>query len=491
MSPSRRRYLRFWKNVPVEVDDELRFHLESSIHDYMAAGLSPGQAHAAARERFGNVERVRELCENIDQQRERERRRATMWGSIVGDLRYALRALRRNPAFTTVAVLTLALGIGANTAIFSVVNGVLLRPLPFREPDQLVRLFTAFRGSGELRYAMSQPEFMDYKGLKHVFENAAAFSGTGLTLTGNGEPERVRGVTGTRDLLPVLGINPARGRNFQGDDGRQGTEPVVILSHEYWTSRFGGDAAMLGRTLTLNGINRLVIGILPAGATFSGAEAFVPMYINADSLGGRSSNSLSGVARLRPGVSVEQAQRELDALTKRSLDLYPRAYPASMGYAANVVTMHDEIVGDVKPALLILLGAVGLVLLIACANVANLLLARGEARQREIAVRLALGAGRGRIIRQLLTESTVLSIMSAIAGTALAWWATKALIAISPDSIPRVADVRIDATVCLVTLAVAVVTGLLFGLAPALQLTRTDLQASLKEGTRGGTENNR
>ncbi|MES2523447.1 MAG: ABC transporter permease [Gemmatimonadota bacterium] len=491
MTPTRRRYLRFWKNVPAEVDDELRFHLESSIQDNIAAGMSPDAARATALARFGNVERVRELCESIDQQLERERRRASMWGSMMGDLRYALRALRRNPGFTAVAVLTLALGIGANTAIFSVVNGVLLRPLPYREPEQLVRLFTAFRVSGESRYSMSQPEFMDYKGLTHVFENAAAYNETGLTLTGNGEPERVRGIMATRDLLPVLGINPARGRNFQGDEGRQGTEPVVILSHEYWRNRFGGDSAMLGKSLSLNGINRRLIGILPAGETFARADAFIPRYINPDSLSGRSSNSLSGVARLRPGVSVDQAQRELDALTKRSEQQYPGAYPATMGYGATVVAMHEEIVGDIKPALLILLGAVGLVLLIACANVANLLLARGEARQREVAVRLALGAGRGRIIRQLLTESTVLAMLGATVGTLLAWWATKSLIAISPDTIPRVGEVRIDLTVGLVTLAVAVITGMLFGLAPALQLTRTDLQSSLKEGTRGGTESGR
>jgi putative ABC transport system permease protein len=411
-----------------------------------------------------------------------------MWEALMQDLRYAGRALRRNPGFAAIAVLTLALGIGANTAIFSVVNGVLVRPLPYREPDQLVRLFTAFRGSGEERYSISQPEFMDYKGLTNVFENAAAYSGVNLTLTGDGEPQRLRGIAATRDLLPVLGITPTIGRNFEREEGRQGVEPVIIFTHELWQNRFGGDPALLGRSLRLNGISRRVVGILPPGATYSRAEAFIPMFINPDSMTGRSHNFLSGVARLKPNVTVGQAQRELNALTRRTAEEFKRNYPASMGYGATVIAMHEEIVGDVKLPLLILLGAVGLVLLIACANVANLLLARGEARQREVAVRLAMGATTKRVIRQLLTESTVLAVLGAAGGIALAWWGTQAILAVSPDAIPRVQDIRIDVTVGLVTLGIAMLTGLLFGLAPAMQLVRTELQSSLKEGTRGGSE---
>jgi predicted permease len=493
-SPSWRRYLRFWgTDVGADVDDELRFHIESRVQEYVAQGLTPEAARAEAVRRFGNVAAVQQSCAEIDRLAEQERKRGDMWDALKQDLHYAARALGRSPGFTAIAVLTLALGIGANTAIFSVVNGVLLRPLPYPEPDRLVRIYTAFRGSGTSRYSMSQPEFMDYKSLTHVFENAAAYTGASLTLTGacggsgTCEPERVRGIAATRDVFRVLGVAPIRGRAFEGQEGRAGLEPVVVLTYDFWQNRFGGDASLLGRTLSLNGVGRRVIGILPPDVTLARAQAFIPIYINPDSMAGRATNYLSGVARLGPNVTVEQAQRELNALTRATVARYPNVYPASMGYGATVISMRDAIVGDVRPALLILLGAVSLVLLIACANVANLLLARGEARQREVAVRVALGADRGRIVRQLLTESTVLAVAGGAGGVLLAWLGMKSLLAVNPEAIPRLELVRIDPTVGIATLVLAIVTGLVFGLAPALQLARPDLQSSLKEGTRGGS----
>jgi len=486
--PFWRRYLRFWgSNVAADVDDELRFHIESRVAEYIAAGMRPEEARAAARSRFGNVDSVRQRCEAIDNKREQGRRRVAMREALKQDVRYALRTLRRNPAFTIIAVLTLSLGIGANSAIFSVVNGVLLRPLPYHEPERLVRLFTAFHGSGEERYAMSQPEFMDYKGLTQVFENAAAFTGATLTLTGAGDPQRVRGIAATRDLFPALGVTPMRGRNFEGEDGRAGREPVVMLAHEFWHNRFGGDPGLLGRVLTLNGISRRVVGILPADATFFHAEVFIPIYINPDSMTGRATNYLRGVARLRPGVSVEAAQRELNALAHRIAEQYRGTYPEQMGYGARAVSMHEELVGDAKPALWILLGAVVLVLLIACANVANLLLVRGEARQREVAMRLALGAGRGRLLRQLITESCILALLGAVGGSLLAWWGMKSLLAINPNAVPRMELIGFDFTVAAATFLLALLTGVLFGLAPALQLVRPAARSALQEGSRAAS----
>ena len=325
--PKWRRYLRFWENDPrADAEDELSFHIESRIDEFRALGMNDEDARAEAMRRFGDLGKARQQLETIVKLEEQDQRRADLWDAMKQDLRYAGRALRRNPGFTIVAVLTLALGIGANTAIFSVVNGVLLRPLPYPDPGRLVRVFTSFRGSGTERYAVSQPEFMDYKGLAHVFENAAAFSGSSLTLTGDGEPERLRGLAATYDLLPVLGIQPLYGRNFEPREGREGVEPVVIITHELWQNRFGGDRTLLGRVLQINGRNRRVVGILPPGVTMYRAQAIVPHYINPDSLAGRASNYLSVVARLRPAVSIEQSKRELDVLTRRTAQEYRQAF---------------------------------------------------------------------------------------------------------------------------------------------------------------------
>jgi putative ABC transport system permease protein len=460
-----------------DIEAELGSHLQLLIDESLARGLSPEEARRAALARFGNPVHARDEAYDV---------RGGGWLEMLWqDLRYGARDLMRNPGFAAAAILTLGLGIGANTAIFSVVNGVLLRPLPWPDPEHLVRLFTSFRGQGVERYAVSQPEFMDYKGLTQVFENAAAYTGTRLTLTGDGDPERVRALAVTRDFFSVLDV-AMQGRNFEGEEGRQGTDPVVIVSREFWRDRLGADPGILGRNLTLNGVSRRVIGVVPAGASFEGVEAFIPIFVNPAAMAGRANNYLNVMARLRPGVTVEQARREIEALTRRLNERHPDIYPVSMGYGAAVIPMHEEMVGEVRPALLILLGSVALVLLIACANVANLLLARGEARRKEIAVRVALGAGTGRILRQLLTESLLLALLGGMAGMVIAWWGTRTLLAVNPETIPRLELVGLDRTVWLVTLGISLATALLFGLAPALQMTRRDAHAALKDGTRGG-----
>jgi predicted permease len=484
-----RRFLPFGRaQIEAEVSEELKHHIESTTDELVARGMSRDSARAEALRRFGSVDAIRTEVETIDQLHERDRRRADLFDNLAQDLRYALRAIRRNPGFSAVVILTLALGIGANTAMFSVVNAVLLRPLPYHEPGRIARVYSAFRGQGQEQYAVSQPEFMDYKGLTNVFENAAAFSNVGFTLTGNGDPQRVNGLSVTRDFFPVMGIPAAQGRLFEGEDGRVGTEPIVIVTDAFWRNRYGADPAFLGQSVQLNGVSRRVAAILPPGSTYGGAEAFIPYFINPDSLSNRASNFLNVVARLRPGVSADAAHAQANALTRQLVATYPNIYPATMGFGATVISLHEATVGSVQRSLLILLGAVALVLVIACANVANLLLARGEARQREIAVRLALGASRRRVIGQLLTESVVLSLTGAVAGALFAWWATKAIIATNPGALPRADGISIDLTVGLVTLGLALLTGVAFGLAPAMHLVKAELQSALKEGSRGGSE---
>ena len=392
-----------------------------------------------------------------------------MWDALLQDLRYAGRALRRSPGFTLVAVLTLALGIGANTAIFSVVNGVLLRPLPYPSPDRLARLFTAFRGSGTERYAMSQPEFMDYKGAdarrsrtrRHITGASLTLTSGCATKSGACEPERVRGIAATRDLFPVLGVTPARGRNFEGDEGRAGREPVVIVTHEFWQNRFGGDPSLLGRVLTLNGVSRRVIGILPPDVTIAQAEAFIPIYINPDSLAGRASNYLSGVARLAPNVTVEQAQRELNALTRTVAARIPqtctrrawgtarRSSPCARRSSATSGRRSSSCSAPLASSC----SSPARTWRTSCSRAAKPDNERSLFASRS--ARIAAGSCASCSPRARCSRSP-----AAFAGRSLAWWGMKALLAVNPDAIPRLELVRIDATVGLATLAVALITGL-------------------------------
>jgi putative ABC transport system permease protein len=406
------------------------------------------------------------------------------------DLRFALRGLRQYPAFTGLTVLTLALGIGATSAIFSVVNGVLLQPLPYEKPEGVALVHT--RLDGVPGRELSLPEFFDLREQSRSFSRIAAFSNGSLTLTGSVTPERLQAGYVTAEAFPLAGISPARGRGFAVEEDLPGRPPVVLLSDGLWRRRFGADPEIVGRTLILDDVPTTVLGVMPPGFQFpthyagSGMELWTLMQLDpAVDRSERGWHWLTVMGRLRPGVDVEAADRETAALMAAMLQRYPNEYDAD--FAGSVSPAAEVLVGDIRPVLLVLMGAVALLLLIACANVASLFLARAEARQREIAVRAALGARAGRIVRQLLTESAALALAGGALGLLLAMWGVRALVAAAPPTLPRLETIGMDGWVLAFTAGVTLATGMLFGLAPALQAARPDLSGALTEGGRGGS----
>ena len=395
------------------------------------------------------------------------------------DLQYAARRLFKAPGFAAVAIVTLALGVGANSAIFSVVNGVLLRPLPYPEPDRLVGVYHTTEGQ---RAVMSGPNFTDIARSATTLESAAAVSTGRMILTGEGEPTRLSIAEVSASLFSVLRVRPEIGRTFNADENTPGRTAIVILSHALWQQRFGGDAGVIGKRIMLDGEPKEVIGVMPAGFSYpAGRQAWLPIeYDESFVRSQRGAWYLSVVARLKPGVTPEQSAAEVETLGRRLAQQYPDAN-AEIGMTT--YPLLKAMVGDIRRAVLVLFGAVGFVLLIACTNVANLLLARAAARESEMAVRTALGANRSRLVRQLLTESVLLSMVGAGAGLLLAVWGVDLLTRLKPAGIPRLENVRVDGVVILFTLATAIVTGVLFGLVPAFNATR--LSSALKEGGRG------
>jgi putative ABC transport system permease protein len=391
--------------------------------------------------------------------------------------------LVKNPGFTAVAVIALALGIGANTAIFSVVNTVLLRPLPYKDPERLVMVFEDSSKHGFPRDSPSAANYIDWRDQNHVFENIAAIGGASFNLTGAGDPERIDGSRVSAALFPLLGVSPQVGRWFTADEDQAGANRVVIMSHRLWQRRFAGDPNIVGKPLTLNGRSVTLVGIMPADFRFPSQEdeLWVPIAFSQQEQADRGSRFLDVVARLKPGVTLSQAQAEMSTIATRLQQQYP---DTDTDVGSEVLPLHEHVVGDVRPALLILLGAVGLVLLIACVNVANLLLARAAVRQREIALRVALGASRWRLIRQFLTESVLLGVLGGVVGLLLALAGLKLLTAFIPPNIPQIKNISIDPRVLGFTILVSLLTGLIFGLAPAIQWSSLSPNETLKEGGR-------
>jgi putative ABC transport system permease protein len=395
--------------------------------------------------------------------------------------------LLKKPVFTAVAVLALALGAGANTAIFSVVNGVLLRPLPYKDPDRLVRLGEWSRQVPGM--SISYPNFKDWRERNRVFDGLAATQFDSYNLTGGDEPERLQGRNVSYNFFDVLGVAPALGRPFRADEDRAGAPRVCMISHGLWQRRFGGDGKIIGKAIALNGESYTVVGVLPQDYRFgTQTDVFAPIGLNEDSdrMGPRDNHpGIYAVARLKDGVSFDQAQNEMKAIAAQLAEEYPKT---NTGNGVSLTPLSEYFVGDVRASLIMLLAAVGFVLLIACANVANLMLARAASRSREIAVRKAMGASRFRIVRQLLTESVMLALAGGVVGLLLALWGVDVLRRASLDLLPTTADIGLDRTVLFFTFGVSLLTGVLFGLAPALQASKPDLSESLKEGGRSGAE---
>jgi putative ABC transport system permease protein len=489
-----------------EIAEELAQQLEQAYAAALADGAKPAEAADRATAQFSDWQALaaeirraeRPVTENIErrvpdnckfivnEQHLRKRRGGNMLADFMQDIQYAFRTLRKSPGFAIVVILTLALGIGANSTIFSIINAVLLRPLPYPDAGRLMTFYESNPTRGFPQFSASPANFTDWRSMNRSFENIAAMDGDYYTFVAAGTPERLLGVSVTPGFLEILGVRPILGRDLLPDDYKAGNHSAALLSYSFWQSSFGGDRSVVGRSISLDGKSCTIIGILPPRFQFldNKAELWTNRVFSANDMKHRGAKWLSVIGRTKSGVTPAQANADLAGIARQLAEQYP---DTNTGWSAYAVPMHDDVVGDVRPALILLLVTVGLVLLIACANSANMLLARATVRQREIAIRSALGAGRLRIVRQILTESVVLSLLGGIASLLLAFLAVSAVRVLPGSYLPMADSVSLDGRVLAFTFAIALATGIFFGSVPAIVSTRGDVQKTLREGGRGTT----
>ncbi len=461
-----------------ELEEELEEHLALLIERNIHQGMSAKDAQIAAKRQFGRDSQLKETL--------REQRNILFFESVLQDVCFAVRQLRKSPAFSVTAVLTLALGIGVNTAVFSIVYAVLLRPLPFTNADRLVMAWEQNPHRGWYHNIVSAANFKDWRKDNDVFSDMALIDPfLTFNLTGSGGPVEIQAERVTPNLFSLLGVQPLMGRTFLREEGHPGSSRAVVLGHALWVSRYGGDRSIVGKQISLNSESYTVVGVMPAGFSdvYSPSLDSTPqVWVSALDLSdpGRDDHNFMAVARLRAGVTLKQAQAEMNGIATR----LEKQYPGNRGWGVGLVSLHDETVGNTRPALLILLVAVALVLLIVCVNLANLLLARSAVRLREFAVRRALGANRGRLLSQLLTESLLLSLGGAAAGLGIASLGTKGLIAIAPIDTPGIETAGLHPLILVYTAGIAFATALVFGLLPATRISHFELSGALKESGR-------